>query len=196
MQAVRKKCSETGTLLILDEIQAGFGRTGSLWGFEQYEIVPDILLLGKAFGGGMPLGAFIADKNLMNHLTHDPVLGHITTFGGHPVCCAAGVAAFKHLLKKEMVKKVAKKEKLFLKLLQHPAIKEVRTCGLLIAVEFPEEAFNKRIINYCIRNGVLTDWFLFAPDCMRIAPPLNISTKEIQSACEIIIKGLDELYYA
>jgi len=196
MQAVRKKCSETGTLLILDEIQAGFGRTGSLWGFEQYEIVPDILLLGKALGGGMPLGAFIADKNLMNHLTHDPVLGHITTFGGHPVCCAAGVAAFKHLLKKEMVKKVAKKEKLFLKLLQHPAIKEVRTCGLLIAVEFPEEAFNKRIINYCIRNGVLTDWFLFAPDCMRIAPPLNISTKEIQSACEIIIKGLDELYYA
>jgi len=196
MQAVRKKCSETGTLLILDEIQAGFGRTGSLWGFEQYEIVPDILLLGKALGGGMPLGAFIADKNLMNHLTHDPVLGHITTFGGHPVCCAAGVAAFKHLLKKEMVKKVAKKEKLFLKLLQHPAIKEVRTCGLLIAVEFPEEAFNKRIINYCIRNGVLTDWFLFAPDCMRIAPPLNISTKEIQSACATIIKGLDELYYA
>ena len=196
MQAVRKKCSETGTLLILDEIQAGFGRSGSLWAFEQYEVVPDILLLGKALGGGMPLGAFIADKTLMNDLSHDPVLGHITTFGGHPVCCAAGMAAFKVLLKKEMAKKVGKKEKLFLKLLQHPAIKEVRSTGLLIAVEFPEEAFNKKIINYCIRNGVLTDWFLFAPHCMRIAPPLNISTEEIETACDIIIKGLDELYYS
>ena len=144
----------------------------------------------------MPLGAFIADKKLMNDLSHDPVLGHITTFGGHPVCCAAGMAAFKVLLKKEMVKKVGKKEKLFLKLLQHPAIKEVRSTGLLIAVEFPEEAFNKKIINYCIRNGVLTDWFLFAPHCMRIAPPLNISTEEIETACEVIVKGLDELYYS
>ena len=196
MQAVRKKCSETGTLLILDEIQTGFGRSGSLWGFEQYEVIPDILLLGKALGGGMPLGAFIADKKLMNDLSHDPVLGHITTFGGHPVCCAAGMAAFKVLLKKEMVKKVGKKEKLFLKLLQHPAIKEVRSTGLLIAVEFPEEAFNKKIINYCIRNGVLTDWFLFAPHYMRIAPPLNISTEEIETACEVIVKGLDELYYS
>jgi acetylornithine/N-succinyldiaminopimelate aminotransferase len=196
MQAVRKKCSETGTLLILDEIQAGFGRSGSLWGFEQYEVVPDILLLGKALGGGMPLGAFVADKTLMSDLTHDPVLGHITTFGGHPVCCAAGLAAFKVLLKKDMVKKVGKKEKLFLKLLRHPAIKEVRSTGLLIAVEFPEEAFNKKIINYCIHNGVLTDWFLFAPHCMRIAPPLNISTQEIESACNVIIKGLDELYYS
>ena len=196
MQAVRKKCSETGTLLILDEIQTGFGRSGSLWGFEQYEVIPHILLLGKALGGGMPLGAFIADKKLMNDLSHDPVLGHITTFGGHPVCCAAGMAAFKVLLKKEMVKKVGKKEKLFLKLLQHPAIKEVRSTGLLIAVEFPEEAFNKKIINYCIRNGVLTDWFLFAPHCMRIAPPLNISTEEIETACEVIVKGLDELYYS
>lgn len=196
MQAVRKKCTETGTLLILDEIQAGFGRTGTLWAFQQFDIIPDILLLGKALGGGMPLGAFIADKMLMNDLSHDPVLGHITTFGGHPVCCAAGFAAFKALLKKDMVKKVAKKEKLFLKLLQHPAIKEVRSTGLLIAVEFPEETFNKRIINYCIRNGVLTDWFLFAPQCMRIAPPLNISTKEIETACDVIINALDELYYS
>jgi acetylornithine/succinyldiaminopimelate/putrescine aminotransferase len=196
MQAVRKKCTETGTLLILDEIQTGFARTGSLWAFEQFEIIPDILLLGKALGGGMPLGAFIADKTLMNDLSHDPVLGHITTFGGHPVCCAAGLAAFKFLLKKDIVKKVAKKEKQFLKLLQHPAIKEVRSAGLLIAVEFPEEGFNKRIINYCIRNGVLTDWFLFAPHCMRIAPPLNISIKEIEAACDVIIQGLDELYYS
>ena len=196
LQEIRKKCSETGTLLILDEIQAGFGRCGSLWAFEKHEIVPDILLLGKALGGGMPLGAFIADKALMDDLSHDPVLGHITTFGGHPVCCAAGLAAFKVLLKKEMVKKVARKEKLFLKLLQHPAIKEVRSAGLLIAVEFPEEAFNKKIIEYCIKNGVLTDWFLFAPHCMRIAPPLNITSKEIEKACGIIINGLDELYYS
>jgi acetylornithine/succinyldiaminopimelate/putrescine aminotransferase len=196
MQAVRKRCTETGTLLILDEIQIGFGRSGSLWGFEQYDIVPDILLLGKALGGGMPLGAFIADKELMNNLTHDPVLGHITTFGGHPVCCAAGLAAFKVLLKKDIVAKVSKKEKLFKKLLQHPAIKEIRSAGLLIAVEFPEDAFTKRVIDYCVKNGVLTDWFLFAPQCMRIAPPLNISSREIESACEIIIKGLDELYYS
>lgn len=196
MKEVRKKCSETGTLLIIDEIQAGFGRCGSLWAFEMFEVVPDILLLGKALGGGMPLGAFIADKALMDELSHDPVLGHITTFGGHPVCCAAGMAAFKVLLKKDMVKKVARKEKLFIKLLQHPAIKEVRTAGLLIAVEFPEEAFNKKIIEYCIKKGVLTDWFLFAPHCMRIAPPLNITSKEIDKACRIIINGLDELYYS
>lgn len=196
MQAIRKRCTETGTLLILDEIQAGFGRSGSLWCFEQYDIVPDILLLGKALGGGMPLGAFIADKQLMNNLTHDPVLGHITTFGGHPVCCAAGLAAFKVLLKKGIAGKVVKKEKLFRKLLQHPAVKEIRSSGLLIAVEFPEESFTKRIIDYCVKNGVLTDWFLFAPQCMRIAPPLNLSSKEIEDACEIIIKGLDELYYA
>jgi len=196
IQAVRKKCTETGTLLIIDEIQAGFGRSGSLWAFEQHDIVPDILLLGKALGGGMPLGAFIADKELMNELSHDPVLGHITTFGGHPVCCAAGMAAFKVLVKKKMIKKVGKKEKQFTKLLRHPAIREVRTTGLLIAVEFPDEAFNKRIIEYCIKNGVLTDWFLFAPHCMRIAPPLNISTKEIEKACSVILKGLDELYYA
>ncbi|HUQ67807.1 MAG TPA: aspartate aminotransferase family protein [Flavitalea sp.] len=196
IQEIRRKCTETGTLLILDEIQAGFGRTGSLWAFEQFNIVPDILLLGKALGGGMPLGAFIADKRIMDDLSHDPVLGHITTFGGHPVCCAAGMAAFKVLRKKNIIDKVDKKQKLFSKLLRHPAIKEVRTAGLLVAVEFPEEHFNKKIIEYCIHNGVLTDWFLFAPHCMRIAPPLNISSREIKQACAIIIRGLDELYYA
>jgi acetylornithine/succinyldiaminopimelate/putrescine aminotransferase len=196
LQAVKKKCSETGALLILDEIQAGFGRCGTLWGFEKYDVVPDILLLGKALGGGMPLGAFVADKELMHSLSHDPVLGHITTFGGHPVCCAAGLAAFKVLLDKEMVLKVAKKEKLFKKLLVHPSIKEVRSAGLLIAVEFPDEDFAKKIISYCIKNGVLTDWFLFAPQCMRIAPPLNISSDEIKKACDVIIEGLDELYYS
>lgn len=196
MRALREKCTETGTLLILDEIQTGFGRCGTLWGFEQFEIVPDILLLGKALGGGMPLGAFISDKSLMDNFTHDPVLGHITTFGGHPVCCAAGHAAFKVLLKKNIIGKVSRKEKLFIKLLKHPAIKEVRRAGLLIALELADETMNKNIIAYCIAHGVLTDWFLFAPHCMRIAPPLNISPKEIKAACKIILDALDEYYYS
>lgn len=191
IKAVRQKCNETGALLIIDEIQAGFGRCGTLWAFEQYNIIPDILLLGKALGGGMPLGAFIADRQLMLKLAADPVLGHITTFGGHPVCCAAGLAAFKYLLKKNIPGKVNKKEALFRTLLRHPKITAVRSRGLLIAVEFPSFEINKKVIDYCIENGVLTDWFLFAPNCMRIAPPLNISEDEIQIACEIILKGVD-----
>src|SRR5258705_5150590 len=142
MQALRKKCKETGALLILDEIQAGFGRTGKLWGFEHFEIVPDILLLGKALGGGMPLGAFIADQKLMAALTDNPVLGHITTFGGHPVCCAAGMAAMKALLDEGMMDSVKQKEELFKSLLIHPPggghshkIKAVRSFGLWLAVE-------------------------------------------------------------
>jgi len=187
MQALRKKCTETGTLLILDEIQTGFGRTGTLWAFEQFNITPDVLLLGKALGGGMPLGAFIAKQSLMAHLADKPVLGHITTFGGHPVCCAAGFAALKVLLKESLVQEVKKKEALFIKLLHHPAIKEVRSNGLMMAVEFDSYDTNKRIIDACIANGVLTDWFLFAPQCMRIVPPLTISPKEIKRACKVIL---------
>ena len=136
MQAIRNRCNETGALLVLDEIQTGFGRTGSLWAFEHSAIVPDILLLGKALGGGMPLGAFIAKKEVMWVLAHSPALGHITTFGGHPVCCAAGCAAFKVLLDEKMVKQVKEKENLFLKLLWHEKIRSVHSAGLLIAVEF------------------------------------------------------------
>lgn len=189
-KALREKCSSMGTLLVLDEIQTGFGRTGSLWSFEQYDIVPDIVLLGKALGGGMPLGAFIANKTLMDQLTHDPVLGHITTFGGHPVCCAAGLSALKVLLKNNFIEKVARKERLFRKQLDVPGVKEIRTAGLLIAVEFDGESTNKKIIDHCIRNGVLTDWFLFAPQCLRIAPPLNISAKEIKQACAVIREAI------
>jgi len=192
MKALRKKCSETGTLLILDEIQAGFGRTGSLWGFRQFDIVPDVLLLGKAPGGGMPLGAFIADKKWMNQLTENPVLGHITTFGGHPLCCAAGLASMRALLEEDWIAQVKTKEKLFKNLLIHAEIKAVRSAGLLIAVEFENFEFNKKIIDACIANGVLTDWFLFAPNCMRIAPPLIISEEEIKKACEVILKAIDE----
>jgi acetylornithine/N-succinyldiaminopimelate aminotransferase len=187
IQSLRKRCNKTGTLLVLDEIQAGFGRTGTLWAFEQYGIVPDLLLLGKALGGGMPLGAFIASRKLMNTLTHDPVLGHITTFGGHPVCCAAGLAGMQALLEEKRINEVAVKAQLFRDLLKNRLIKDVRTAGLLIAVEFESFETNKKIIDRCIENGLITDWFLFAPECMRIAPPLVISEAEIRQACAIIL---------
>ncbi len=204
MQALRKKCTETGALLILDEIQAGFGRTGKLWGFENFDIVPDILLLGKALGGGMPLGAFIADKKLMDTFTNNPVLGHITTFGGHPVCCAAGMAAMKVLLggrnsvpsvndrngvPVSIIGAVAAKEKLFRSLLTHPKIKAVRSFGLWMAVEFDSFETNKKVIDACIDEGVLTDWFLFATDCLRISPPLVIEEEEIRKACKLILEA-------
>ena len=187
MQALRRRCDEMGVLLILDEIQAGFGRTGRLWGFEQYGIVPDILLLGKALGGGMPLGAFVADREKMWALTGAPVLGHITTFGGHPVSCAAGMAGLQVLLEEGWMQEVEKKEALFRELLVHPAIRAVRSSGLLMAVEFESYDINKGIIDRCIEKGLLTDWFLFAPHCMRIAPPLLITEEEIRKACAIIL---------
>ncbi len=191
MQALRKKCSETGTLLILDEIQTGFGRTGTMWGFEKFDLVPDIVLLGKALGGGMPLGAFIADKKLMHTLTNNPVLGHITTFGGHPVSCAAGMASMKVLLEQDWISRVNEKERLFKTLLVHPKIKALSTCGLLIAVEFDSFETNKKIIDTCIEHHLLTDWFLFAPQCMRIAPPLTMGLEEIKKACEVILYAME-----
>jgi len=196
--ALRKKCTETGTLLILDEIQTGFGRTGKLWGFEHFDIAPDILLLGKALGGGMPLGAFIADKKLMGQLSENPVLGHITTFGGHPVCCAAGMVAMKVLLEEGIIDNVKKKEELFNSLLVHPEIKAVRSFGLWLAVEFDSFETNKKIIDKCIdpsrgSGGLLTDWFLFAPGCMRISPPLIISDLQIGAASEIIISATEKI---
>ena len=191
MQALRKRCSETGTLLVLDEIQTGFGRTGKLWGFEHFDIVPDIILLGKALGGGMPLGAFIADKKLMDTFTDNPVLGHITTFGGHPVCCAAGMAAMKALLEEGMIEPVTKKEKLFRSLLIHLKIKTVRSFGLWLAVEFGSFETNKKIIDACIADGVLTDWFLFGANCLRISPPLIISEEQIKKACNIILQACE-----
>ncbi len=192
IQALRRKCDATGALLILDEIQCGFGRNGTLWAFEQFEIVPDILLLGKALGGGMPLGAFIADKKLMDFLTYSPVLGHINTFGGHPVCCAAGHAAMQVLLEEKIFEKVFEKEKLFIEKLISPKIKSIRSKGLMIALEFENFEQNKKIIDGLIANGVFTDWFLFAPQCLRIVPPLTITETEITTACEIISKVINE----
>ncbi|MEO7924057.1 MAG: aspartate aminotransferase family protein [Chitinophagaceae bacterium] len=190
IQALQKKCKETGTLLILDEIQAGFGRTGKLWGFEHFDIVPDILLLGKALGGGMPLGAFVASKELMDSFMDNPVLGHITTFGGHPVSCAAGMAAMQALLDEGWLEEVNKKEELFCSLLQHQGIKNIRSFGLWMAVEFDSFETNKKIIDACIKAGLLTDWFLFAPECLRISPPLNISARQIKKAADIILESL------
>lgn len=191
--AIRDRCNETGTLLVMDEIQTGFGRTGTLWGFEHFGVVPDIVLLGKALGGGMPLGAFVAKRELMQALTLNPVLGHITTFGGHPVCCAAGLAALNVLLEEELPAKVAEKEIIFREMLHHPAIREVRSRGLLMAVVFDSFDTNKRVIDKCLEKGLLTDWFLFAPECMRIAPPLTITRKEIRKACGIILEALEAL---
>lgn len=194
LQALRHKCNEQGALLIFDEIQAGFGRTGSLWAFEQYNVVPDILLLGKALGGGMPLGAFIANIDLMNTLTNNPVLGHITTFGGHPVSCAAGMAAMNVLLQNSWIEAIRHKEQLFLNLLKHKQMNAVRSAGLWLAVEFDTFETCKQIIDKCIEKGIVSDWFLFAPNCMRIAPPLLITETEITNICSIIVSSIDETF--
>lgn len=191
MQALRQRCTETGTLLILDEIQAAFGRTGKLFAFEHFDIVPDILLLAKALGGGMPVGAFVSSKQIMGALKENPILGHITTFGGHPVCCAAGLAALEVLLNENLVKGVEAKEKLFRELLVHPAIKEIRGKGLMLAVELENFDLNKKIIDRCIENGVVVDWFLHCSNSMRIAPPLIITHQEIGEACEVILESID-----
>jgi len=190
IKQLRSRCTETGALLIFDEIQCGFGRTGKLWGFEHYSVVPDIVLLGKALGGGMPLGAFVSSHELMQSLTNNPVLGHITTFGGHPVCCAAGMAGMKALLDEQLMHGVAEKEKLFHSLLKHPGIKAVRSKGLLIAVELQSAEQVMETLQICLGKGLFSDWFLFAPNCVRIAPPLTITNEEIVSACGILLGSL------
>lgn len=191
MQALRKRCTQTGTLLILDEIQAAFGRTGTLFAFEHFDIVPDILLLAKALGGGMPLGAFISSNQIMGALKENPILGHITTFGGHPVCCAAGLAALEVLLNESLIARVQEKENLFRELLVHPCIKEMRGKGLMLAIELENFELNKKIIDRCIENGVVVDWFLHCSNSMRIAPPLIISQQEISKACAVIIEAIN-----
>jgi len=190
LKALRHKCNETGTLLIFDEIQCGMGRTGSLFAFEQYGISPDILLLGKALGGGLPMGAFISSKDRMNMLADGPMLGHITTFGGHPVICAAALTALEELTSHNWIAEVAQKEQLFRELLVHPAIKSISGKGLMLAVEFDSFEQNKQIIDRCIANGLITDWFLFATHKMRLSPPLIITEEEIRDACKIIINSI------
>jgi len=190
-KALREKCTATGTLLVLDEIQCGFGRTGRLFGFQHFDIVPDILLLAKGIGGGMPIGAFISSKEIMIALATNPILGHITTFGGHPVSCAAGLATLQIIVSENIVDSVTEKGELFKKLLVHPAIKEVRGKGLMIAIEFENFEINKKIIDACIADGVISDWFLHCSNSMRVAPPLIISNEEIEYACSVILKNVD-----
>jgi acetylornithine/N-succinyldiaminopimelate aminotransferase len=191
MQALRKRCTDVGALLILDEIQAAFGRTGKLFAFEHFDIIPDILLLAKALGGGMPVGAFIASVEVMSVFKENPILGHITTFGGHPVCCAAGLAALEVLLDEDLIAVVAQKESLVRQHLVHPAIKEIRGKGLMLAVEFESFELNKKIIDTCIEHGIITDWFLHCSNSMRLAPPLIITDSQLLNACEIIVKAID-----
>jgi putrescine aminotransferase len=191
MQALRKKCTETGALLILDEIQTGFGRTGKFWAFEHFDIEPDVLLTSKGMGGGMPIGAFIAPKSIMDVLANEPILGHITTFGGHPVCCASSLATIEVILNENLIKEVAEKENLFHALLKHPSIKEIRSKGLLLAVEFESYEVLKPIIDRAIEKGVITDWFLFCNNSMRIAPPLIITKEQIKKVCDLILEAID-----
>lgn len=189
--ALRKRCDEQGALLVLDEIQAGMGRTGHLFAFERYGIVPDILLLAKGFGGGMPLGAFVARHELMQLLSYNPVLGHITTFGGHPVSAAAGLATLEVLLEGELLSQVPAKAALFEQLLVHPDIRALRSAGLWFAVDLGDAEKVQAVIQFCLRNGIITDWFLFNDRSLRIAPPLTITEPEIRFACTTIIQALD-----
>ena len=191
MQRLRKRCNETGTLLILDEIQTGFGRTGTLFAFEHFNIHPDILLLAKGMGGGMPIGAFISSLEIMSVLKENPILGHITTFGGHPVSCAAGLANLEVIIEEELVKDVSLKESLFRKHLQHPEIKEVRGMGLMLCIQLGSFEQVENVSRRCVENGIIIDWFLHCDTAMRIAPPLIITDNEIQKACATIIEALE-----
>ncbi|RED97477.1 aspartate aminotransferase family protein [Marinoscillum furvescens] len=193
LSAVRKRCNDVGALLILDEIQAGFGRTGKFWAFEHYDVVPDIVVSAKGMGGGMPIGAFISSKAIMDVLKENPILGHITTFGGHPVSAAASLAALQVTIEEKLPEQVAEKAALFKQQLKHPKIKEIRNLGLMMAVAFESFEVLKPIIDRAIELGVVTDWFLFCDNAMRIAPPLTITPEEIKKACSLILQAIDEV---
>ncbi len=196
LEALRARCTEVGALLVFDEIQSGMGRTGEMFASVKYGVTPDIITLAKAFGGGMPLGAFVSSGQIMESLTHDPVLGHITTFGGHPVCCAAGLAALKYLIDNDLVAQVEAKGALFeRRMLEHKLVREVRRSGLLMAVELGESSLLYRLMEIFKEEGVLSDWFLFCDTAFRISPPLTITEAEIEASCEIIFRSLDRLIF-
>jgi acetylornithine/succinyldiaminopimelate/putrescine aminotransferase len=190
LAAIRARCDATGALLIFDEIQSGYGRTGSLYAFQQLGVRPDILLTAKGFGGGMPLGAFISRAELMQVFTHDPVLGHITTFGGHPVSCAAGLAALEVLLQPGFLAAVPQKGALIERLADVPGVREVRGIGLLRAIELGSFEKVQQVIAHCLANGVITDWFLHCDTALRIAPPLTITEEELAAALEVVSEGI------
>lgn len=193
MHKLREKCNETGALLIADEIQTGMGRTGKLFAFEHYNIVPDILTVAKAFGAGMPLGAFISSKEIMGTLKTNPILGHITTFGGHPVCCAASLAGLKVLLDEKIIESVEAKGQFFRDNLKHHEIRSIRGKGLFLAVELENFEKVSKLLKICIKNGLVFDWFLYESNFLRVAPPLTISDDEIIEVCKLMLKSLDEL---
>ncbi len=193
MDALRNKCDQTGTLLVFDEIQTGFGRTGKLFAFEHYAVIPDVLLIAKAMAGGMPAGALISDKEILNSFTENPILGFISTFGGHPVSIAAACAALEILTTSTIIDSVFAKENLIRKLLVHPLIKEIRSKGLLMAIDFQNSDIVKNIMKKAQSKGVLVDWFLYNDECIRLAPPLVISESEIEKACAILLETLDEI---
>ena len=193
MNALKDKCSDTNTLLIFDEIQSGFGRTGKLFAFEHYNIVPDILLIAKAMGGGMPIGAFVADIDVMKKLRDNPVLGHINTFGGHPVSAAASLAGLQFLINSKIIKAVESKGLLFEQLLQHPNVYEIRRKGLMMAIDLQSKEKMEQMVQFAYDNKILMDWFLFDEGSFRIAPPLIITEKQIEHVCSILKQGLDIL---
>ncbi len=191
LRELKNRCEQTGTLLIFDEIQTGFGRTGTLFAFEQFGIVPDILLVAKGMGGGLPIGAFISSQEQMLALTNNPVLGHINTFGGNALCVAAAQATLEVITGEDLAVKAQDIEKQIREQLKHPLIKELRIHGALGAIDFKDEALNMKVIRACIEAGVVTDWFLFCSTAMRIAPPLNITSTELNRGIEIILKVLN-----
>ena len=192
LKALLKKCDEHCVLLIFDEIQSGFGRTGTLFAFENYGVVPDVMLVAKGMGGGLPIGAFVASEKLMSCLTNNPVLGHITTFGGNAVCVAAAQATLEVLVDEKLYLRALEIEKVMKEVLVHPKIKEVRCVGALCAIEFEDTELNMKIISKCIEKGVITDWFLHCSTAMRLAPPLIISNKELRFALQQIIASINE----
>ena len=193
LKKVKQRCEEVGALLIVDEIQTGIGRTGKFWGFEHFEIIPDIIISGKGLGGGMPIGAFIAQKNLMDVLKEHPTLGHITTFGGHPVIASAGVATVNTIQNSTLIEDTLEKEQLIRSLLKHPLIKEIRGKGLMLAVLVESPEIAAKIIHRCLANGLILFFLLFEGRAIRITPPLTISKKEISKGCKILLETLDEL---
>jgi acetylornithine/succinyldiaminopimelate/putrescine aminotransferase len=193
LKALREKCDKHCALLVFDEIQSGFGRTGNLFAFQKYGVEPDVLLIAKGMGGGMPIGAFVASRELMSSFTNNPVLGHINTFGGNAVCVAAAQAALEVIVEEKLSERATYIEKIIREKLKHPLIKELRICGALGAIDFDSEELNMKIIRACIERGVISDWFLFCSTAMRAAPPLNIPGKELELACERILGVLDKV---
>lgn len=194
LELLRERCSATGALLIIDDVQMGMGRTGNMFSFEHYGIFPDILCLAKAFGAGMPLGAFISSKEIMSTLTHNPELGHITTFGGHPVSCAAALASINYLTSTKIFESAERKAGLFIERLSgHPAIKAIRHKGLMLGIELDSLESVQKLISVFLDNGLVADSFLFRPQAFRIAPPLIITEEEIHLTCDRILKSLDIL---